>query len=960
MAQSKMVQITIPIRDAVMKSSLNNDRHSVAFKICSIVDSTVIAESISIFTPGVDPSTMMKNPGGEYIVKVMVYDTDKGADGRLERTESTKYEPVSWHNIFIPDGVTQITIDPIYISLKRHIELDEVSVTASKVMFYHNGDTLIFNADAFILPQGSMLDALIEQLPGVKISSTGVIYCNDRRIDNLLLNGKDLFNGNQKLMLDNLGAYTIKDIAVYNKKGHLSEMFNENMGDALYVMDVRLKREYQYGYLLNLEGGYGTENRYLSRLFGMLFTDNFSSTVYGNANNLDDKGTPGRDDSAWSYNQSGTGVASVQNGGMSYYFQVPDSKLELKGDMGVEYSDNLSTTSSLRQSFFTTGDVFSYSHKHKNDRVFSVKSAHKLFFKAGKRVLFNFLPKFEYSRKNDYASAIDISMNEELHEVSLDILESIYEDASAYKTKVINRSRTNDLCKGKKIECFFEASTDIKLNSLNQQPLLLSLKGSAFLNRIHNDYFSKYVIKSEAMSKPYYNANRYTKGYPTRKELYSGMIELSKSLSYGRFSGVLKFNYTFDRTNDEVTSSMFLLNLIPGYEDFGTLPSVTEYAPTYSPLDSYHTSAAYNRHHIEAKLESAQFMTIGGGSPIYFRASLPMDIYDRNFLYDGRSEYQKINRINYIMNGSVGAYCFLPKRHFVQLILRTESVPNNMIDLISVTNDNDPLNIFTGNADLQNPRKYEINFQFKIDRITSKHNLYFDWEKTINAIALGYLYNPVSGVRTGRMLNIDGNWQTIGTYEFNTYFGSFTKPRLSMITTGSYRRSVDYFGTTMLDTFSDIPLRTVNTVTVKEDARLDWQTGKHRLSAFCDVKFNRYLSKDSGFTNFNSWNFNVGATAVVYLPYEWGISTDLALHKRNGYTDLRLNTTDVIWNARVSKSILKGAVIFILDSFDILHHLSNINYTVNAQARTETVSNVVPSYAILHIRWNINKQPGRK
>ncbi len=81
---------------------------------------------------------------------------------------------------------------------------------------------------------------------------------------------------------------------------------------------------------------------------------------------------------------------------------------------------------------------------------------------------------------------------------------------------------------------------------------------------------------------------------------------------------------------------------------------------------------------------------------------------------------------------------------------------------------------------------------------------------------------------------------------------------------------------------------------------------------------------------------------------------------QKGYTDLRLNTTDVIWNARVSKSILKGAVIFILDSFDILHHLSNINYTVNAQARTETVSNVVPSYAILHIRWNINKQPGRK
>ena len=828
MAQSNITQITIPVRDAVSGNSLNNDRHRVAFEICNTIDSAVIAESIPIFSPGMDPSAMMKNPSGKYLAKVRVFDTVQRADGHIEQSESSVYESVTWHTINIPSDISHVTLEPIYISLKRQKKLDEVSVTASKVMFYHKGDTLIYNADAFILPQGSMLDALIEQMPGVKISSTGVIYCNGRRVDNLLLNGKDLFNGNQKLMLENLGAYTIKDIAVYNKSGHLSEMFNKNMGDALYVMDVRLKREYLYGWILNLEGGYGTKNRYLARLFGMSFTDNFSLTAYGNANNMDDKGTPGRDDSAWSYNQSGNGVASIQTGGLSYFFQGPKSKLELKGDMDIKRSDMLSLTSTLCQSYYNTGDVFSYSHMQKKDIDLSVKSAHKLFLKAGERVIVNFLPKFEYIKRNDCSSRIDVNLSEELHDVSMDLLESIYEDASTYRNTVIYRSRLNEQSIGNKIEGSVDVTTEIKLNSTNQTPFLLSIKGSAFMNRRHYDYFSKYIIKENAMVEPYYNRNRYTKGYPTRKEVYSGMAQLSKWLSSGRFSGVLKFNYSFDWTNDEVTSSVFLLNLIPGYDDFGNLPSVTEYTPTYSPMDSYYTSASYKRHHMEVKLESAQFL-MRDGTPISFWANLPVDIYNRNFLYNGRGAYDKINRNDYIVNGSVGTSCFFPKRYYVQLGIQTECTPNNMIDLVSVKDDNDPLNVFTGNPDLHNPRKYRVDLQLKKDKITSNHILSVNWSTIKNAIALGYLYNPESGVRFGRMLNIDGNWKAQGSYEFYTHFGSFVKPRLSTMTSCSYQQSVDFYGTTIQNNISDIPLRKVNTITAKEDLKFDWQTGKHRF-----------------------------------------------------------------------------------------------------------------------------------
>ena len=38
----------------------------------------------------------------------------------------------------------------------------------------------------------------------------------------------------------------------------------------------------------------------------------------------------------------------------------------------------------------------------------------------------------------------------------------------------------------------------------------------------------------------------------------------------------------------------------------------------------------------------------------------------------------------------------------------------------------------------------------------------------------------------------------------------------------------------------------------------------------------------------------------------------------------------------------------------------NVNYTVNAQASTETYAGVVPRYVMLHVQWKFNKAPVKK
>ena len=104
---------------------------------------------------------------------------------------------------------------PLTELMREPHKLGEVEVVASKVKFFHKGDTLVYNADAFQLAEGSMLDALIAQLPGVELNSNGEIKVNGEKVESLLLNGKEFFDKDRNIMLENLGAYTVNNVEVY-------------------------------------------------------------------------------------------------------------------------------------------------------------------------------------------------------------------------------------------------------------------------------------------------------------------------------------------------------------------------------------------------------------------------------------------------------------------------------------------------------------------------------------------------------------------------------------------------------------------------------------------------------------------------------------------------------------------------------------------------------------------------
>ena len=91
------------------------------------------------------------------------------------------------------------------------------------------------------------------------------------------------------------------------------------------------------------------------------------------------------------------------------------------------------------------------------------------------------------------------------------------------------------------------------------------------------------------------------------------------------------------------------------------------------------------------------------------------------------------------------------------------------------------------------------------------------------------------------------------------------------------------------------------------------------------------------------------------------MGTDLTMYSRRGYADPSMNTDDLVWNMRISKSMLprRNLTVFV-DGFDILGQLSNIRRVINAQGRTETWYNTVPRYFMVHLIYRLNREPKKK
>jgi hypothetical protein len=845
---------------------------------------------------------------------------------------------------------------------ERQIRMGEVVVKATKVKFFYRGDTLVYNADAFQLSEGSMLDGLIEQLPGAELKDDGRIYVNGRFVDNLLLNGKDFFKGKNKVMLENLPAYMVSQVKVYEEEDELSKMLKTKVREGRYVMDVTLKRQYEIGWMGNAEVGGGTEERYLARLFLMRFTPHSRISIYGNMNNLNDTRKPGNSGD-WSPSDLGGGLTATKTAGIDYGVYDKYAHFTIEGSAQATHTDNDYTSRTSTQNFLTGGDTYNRSWYTSKNENLSLNTSHNLKLNWGNSDYnsISFQPYFNYNKYNRHSESLEGVFSENIqNDYALqDSLREIGASTQLIK-QLLNKQNNLKYKTGHSYNTGLDIHSSVKIPSSTYD----AIYWNAFVSYDNATNETYDHLSLFYPSTPLDFRNRF---YNTPDKGYSigGNISYYRKIS-GYWYWTIGPQYAIKHTYRSTTNALYRLEQLNGMDSdetgLGLLPSTTEELLTaLDGSNSYLTTEHTTTHTATIQLIWDRPLKDWKRGHINVNAYAVANYEDKKMYYHGTLYCPKTNHAWYFTPSLQAIYNTANSKHIVKFFYNMWVSTPSLMNMLDVTFDSDPLNIRKGNDRLSNTTTHNFHLEYQANKwLSGTGKMLSAWlEHRIiyNAVSMGYVYNKETGVRTITPDNIDGNRYTQLGINFTTPIDKARNLLLITNTQINLSENADLIG---IDGATEAQKSLVHNRYFYESMRLTYKIQKHQIGIIGRVNYTRATSSRSDFENINAFNFRYGLTALVKLPLDMELSTDLTEHSHRGYNDASMNTNELVWNARLAKNLLHGNLVLSLEGFDILGNLSNISYSLNGQGRTETWVNSIPRYAMLHVVYRLNKQPKKK
>lgn len=859
-------------------------------------------------------------------------------------------------------------VSPFYLH-KISKTLQEVTVKASRVRFYFRGDTVVYDASQFQLAEGSMLDALLKQLPGVELKSDGRIYHNGKFVDDLLLNGKDLFKGSRKLMLENLPAYTVKDVAVYDKQTEENEWLGRtDESSQHHVIDVRLKREYNVGWIANIEAGAGLrqdETPYLARLFAMRSDERSNIRLYAKANNLNDEGSGDMVwGDGWQPDRSGK-LSRNEMARVDVNLMSDDKKRDYFVYVEAHHAKEWQDTRTTTQTFLPDGDTYDYGFGNMKNEAWDISTWHRFIYKGNRlRTMATADASYRYFRN---ASGSTSGLFSAPVEVSHQLLDDLFSPTSPrpnLRDTLINRQLRESKGTGHDIEANAGLFETVKIKGTGD---FLNFGINASYKENARQEFSRQEVRANGSSEPSFFRHQFVDTPPRSKFELNPFVQYTFSL--GEHYRQLLLGYRFNHSNRREQESIYRLDRRANADSsfsnpIDLLPSVTEYQQVFDRANSHLAHYIDNTSAFWADFKYGLGQKEWGQFYLDFRIDATLNAQRHD--YERGTIDTLLHRLTPTFEFKTKPWLRTKDGHHAGLEVRVRSEAPELLNEAAIVDDTDPMNIRIGNPDL----RYAIRTDAVLDgnlysmnkRMHNRLDLHYGF--THNAIGMGQIYDRATGRRTFCPTNVNGNWDASAKHTINYSFGDGKKHSASMVTQFSYRNSVDLMGDNgqQITDNGQLPINksVVRSATLSFSPKVSLSLGKHTLGFSSDVAWNRYTSDRSTFQNINAWQYRIGADAIVHLPWKFDLTTDLTLYGRTGYADASLNTADVVWNARLARALFKGKWVVMLDGFDILGQLSNVTRTINAQGRTETYTNVLPRYGLLHVIYKFQKQPKKK
>jgi hypothetical protein len=168
--------------------------------------------------------------------------------------------------------------------------LEEILIVSERPPVIYRKDTIEFNASAFLTLPTALVEDLLKKLPGVSIDGEGNIRVNERKVNRLMVDGKDFFGSDPRMATRNLPANIIDKVQVMEDKDEAQLNPDKLLTELGQVINLKLKKGIKKGWFGKAYAGAGTDRRHELGSIVNLFRDTLQVSLIGFSNNLDRAG----------------------------------------------------------------------------------------------------------------------------------------------------------------------------------------------------------------------------------------------------------------------------------------------------------------------------------------------------------------------------------------------------------------------------------------------------------------------------------------------------------------------------------------------------------------------------------------------------------------------------------------------------------------------------------------------
>ena len=830
--------------------------------------------------------------------------------------------------------------------------LKETVVTGRAAQIIVKKDTLVYNPDAYRTPEGSPIEELIKRMPGAEVDEDGNITVNGKKIEKILLDGKEFMLGDVETALKNLPVSIIQNVKFYDQQSDQARITGIEDGNKQAVLDFTIKKGMNRGYMTNLDLAGGTQHRYASRGMGSSFTDKTRFVLMGNLNN--------KEENAGWWNRRGLNARKMLGTNLNY-----DDGKKLKADASIRWNhrDGDNENENASENFYSqTNRTFSNSFSKSLSRSDNWNGNIRLEWKPD--TLTNLLLRANGSIGNNdgISTSASATFDDDPYLHVDKPLDYLHEDTSPLYPYLINHNHSANLSYGENKNAWAMLQFYRRLNARGRN-ITLRVEGSIgdSKNRsVSSNEVYLHRMKNQAGQDSTYFTSRYNTA-PSDNQGYVLSALYSEPLWKGAH---LQTNYELRYNQNKSDRQTYDFSRLDENPFTGITPIYRDWDPWIGNFDEASMRTLYLDKNLSRYSEYKNYthnirLTLRHYQDEYdYNVGILVQPQNSNFIQDYRGIYVDTVRNVTNITPTLDFHYKFSDQHDIWLHYRGDTHQPDITQLLDITDDSNPLYITQGNPGLKPQFTNSLNVYYKnyIQRYKRSIVLYGNYRHIRNSISNLVRYDAETGGSTSRPENINGNWNADGGFNFNTALDSTAHWNIGTDTRVRYNNYVSY----VAQAKADVAKNTTKTTNVNQRLNLSFRNDWLEVTLDGNVNYQHSRNELQPNADLDTWRFSYGGQVMVRTPFGLEISTNLHENSRRGYNDPSSNTNELIWNGQVSKTFLKSKTLIVaLNFYDLLGQQSNYERWVNANGRSDTRYNSINSYAMLHVRYRLNMFGGK-